>query len=160
MSKNLTELNYPCSFYHLSEILQQHFLLCFPVWLDSKITSPRGPRNLRFTKPFTQQRWVTLPPVTAVTRAQRMGRQEDRRCTHSDSHRWAFFDNNLPVWVMLTIIRQTESQTIVRKAVKHFVLLSPAQACDLSSHKKHIKKKISKQWHFVQITSPSFPDCL
>lgn len=62
---------------------------------------------------------------------------------HSDSHHWALFNNNLPVWVMLTIIRQTECQTIVRKAVKHFVLLSPAQACDLSSQKKCIKKKIS-----------------
>lgn len=43
--------------------------------------------------------------------------------------------NNIPAWVMLTIIRQTECQTIVRKAVKHVVLLSPARACDLSSQK-------------------------
>lgn len=62
---------------------------------------------------------------------------------HSDSHHGVLFNNNLPVWVMLTIIRQTKCQTIVRKAVKHFVLLSPAQACDLSSQKKYVKKKKS-----------------
>lgn len=77
---------------------------------------------------------------------------------HSDSHHWALFYNNLPVWVMLTIIRPTECQTIVRKAVKHFVLLSPTQACDLSSQKKCIKKKISVNSDILfKLQPPAFP---
>lgn len=87
---------------------------------------------------FTKQRSV-MPSLWPSDRSRKEGRR--MACAHPGSHHWMLCYNNLPVWVMLTIIRQTGCQTIVRKAVKHFVLLSPEQACDLSLQKKHIKKK-------------------
>ena len=135
MPKNLTELNYPCSLYDLSEILHQICLLCFPLWSDSRTTFVHGHRTPRLIKPFAQQRWV-MPTYDGSDRM-----PQDRRMAgeHADSHCIVFCNNNFPVWVMLTIIRQTECQTIVRKAVKHFYY--PLHKSVIYHHRKSTFKK-------------------
>ena len=149
LPKNLTDINYPCSLYDLAEILHQIFLLCFPLWSDRRTTFVHGHRTPRLTKPFAQQRWV----MPTYVNSDRMP-EDSRRMAgeHTDSHCRVFFNNNFPVWVMLTIIRQTECQTIVRKAVKHFCYY-PLHKSMIYHHRKSTLKKISKQWHFVQITT-------
>lgn len=155
MPKNLTELNYPCSLYDLSEILHQIFLLCFPLWSDSRTTFMHGHRTSRLTKPFAQQRWG-MPTHDDSDRMP----QDFRRMAgeHTDSHRIAFCNNNFPVWVMLTIIRQTECQTTVRKAVKHFYY--PLHKSVIYHHRKSTLKKNSWNSDILFKLQPSFPDCL
>ena len=149
LPKNLTDINYPCSLYDLAEILHQIFLLCFPLWSDRRTTFVHGHRTPRLTKPFAQQRWV----MPTYVNSDRMP-EDSRRMAgeHTDSHCRVFFNNNFPVWVMLTIIRQTECQTIVRKAVKHFCYY-PLHKSVIYHHRKSTLKKNLKQWHFVQITT-------
>ena len=137
LPKNLTDINYPCSLDDLAEILHQIFLLCFPLWSDSRTTFVHGHRTPRLTKPFAQQRWV----MPTYVNSDRMP-EDSRRMAgeHTDSHCRVFFNNNFPVWVMLTIIRQTECQTIVRKAVKHFCYY-PLHKSVIYHHRKSTLKK-------------------
>ena len=137
LPKNLTDINYPCSLYDLAEILHQIFLLCFPLWSDRRTTFVHGHRTPRLTKPFAQQRWV----MPTYVNSDRMP-EDSRRMAgeHTDSHCRVFFNNNFPVWVMLTIIRQTECQTIVRKAVKHFCYY-PLHKSMIYHHRKSTLKK-------------------
>lgn len=123
VSKNLTELNCPLFLHKLSEILQQLCLLRSLIWSDGRTTSPHGRRNPRFIRHFHTTKTGDARPVALGTGVER---RAGERHMHSDSHHSVLCDDNLPVWVMLTIIRQMGCQTIVRKAVKHFVLLSPA----------------------------------
>lgn len=135
MFQDLTELNCPFPLYGLFEILHQLFLLCLNIWLNGRTTHlhmDTGPQDqLSLSRSKDRQCPNCNPSNRSRERRERGWRVSTLTGTTVLFH-------NLLAWVMLMIIRQTECQTIVGKAVKHFVLLSAAQAHDLSSQKKHI----------------------